>query len=148
MMPQSLPFDQSPTDSLPLTSACKVQVNVMALHTSPSYWGIDALEFNPARWLQASESGGEPALTTPPRGRFIPWSMGPRVCPGQKMSQVEFVAVIATLFRRCNAQPVIKKGEDTDGARQRLLGLMQDSQAMLTLQMNRPKDVLIQWTER
>lgn len=64
------------------------------------------------------------------------------------MSQVEFVAVIATLFRRCNAQPVIKKGEDTDGARQRLLGLMQDSQAMLTLQMNRPKDVLIQWTER
>jgi cytochrome P450 len=120
----------------------------MALHTSPSFWGPDALDFNPARWLQASESVEEPALTTPPRGRFIPWSMGPRVCPGQKMSQVEFVAVIATLFRRCNAQPVIKKGEDTDGARQRLLDLMQDSQAVLTLQMNRPKDVLIQWMAR
>ncbi|OAL04694.1 cytochrome P450 [Phaeosphaeriaceae sp. SRC1lsM3a] len=146
--PQSIPFDQSPARSLPLTTKYSVQVNTMALHTSPSYWGSDALEFNPARWLKPCESGGEQVLMKPPRGRFIPWSIGPRVCPGQKMSQVEFVAVIATLFRTCNAHPVINEKENLVDAKKRLLQLMQDSQPVLTLQMNRPTDALIRWTKR
>ncbi|GJC86382.1 hypothetical protein ColLi_09220 [Colletotrichum liriopes] len=43
---------------------------------------------------------------TPPRGSNLPWSGGPRMCPDQKMSQVEFVTVIATLFRQCTAESV------------------------------------------
>ncbi|KAH7406696.1 cytochrome P450 [Phaeosphaeria sp. MPI-PUGE-AT-0046c] len=146
--PQLIPFEKSPTKSLLLTTTYSVQVNTMALHTSPSYWGSDALEFKPARWLQASESGGKEMLITPPRGRFIPWSMGPRICPGQKMSQVEFVAVIATLFKKCNAQPMVQDEENFDEVRQRLLELMQDSKPVLTLQLNRPQDVMIRWRER
>jgi len=78
----------------------------------------------------------------------MPWSVGPRVCPGQKMSQVEFVAVIATLFRRCSALPVVREGESTELARQRLLHLLQDSQPVLTLQINKPEDVHIHWAKR
>lgn len=64
------------------------------------------------------------------------------------MSQVEFVAVIATLFRTCNAHPVINEKENLVDAKKRLLQLMQDSQPVLTLQMNRPTDALIRWTKR
>jgi hypothetical protein len=64
------------------------------------------------------------------------------------MSQVEFVAVIATLFRKCNAQPIAREGESTHLARQRLLDLLQDSQPVLTLQINRPEDVHIHWAKR
>jgi cytochrome P450 len=120
----------------------------MALHTSPSTWGPDALAFNPARWLRPVEEGAQPELVTPPRGTYLPWSVGPRTCPGQKMSQVEFVAVVATLFRRCTARPVVREGESVQLARRRVLGLVQDSRPVLTLQMGRPGEVLLEWAKR
>ena len=64
------------------------------------------------------------------------------------MSQVEFVAVIATLFRRCNARPIAREGESVQLARQRLLDLLEDSQPVLTLQINKPEDVHIHWDKR
>lgn len=150
----------SSPSSFTLRAPCAIYINTVALHTSPSTWGPDALTFNPARWLQPSVSGDndndseapqqqqQQHLMTPPRGAFLPWSGGPRVCPGQKMSQVEFVTVIATLFRRCAAEPVPREGESMPQARQRLLDLTQDSQPILTLQMNRPQDVRLRWTKR
>ncbi|WQF83646.1 Putative cytochrome P450 [Colletotrichum destructivum] len=153
--------DSSPSSSstspssFTLRAPCAIYINTVALHTSPSTWGPDALTFNPARWLQPSVSGYNDSeapqqqhLMTPPRGAFLPWSGGPRVCPGQKMSHVEFVTVIATLFRRCTAEPVPREGESMPQARQRLLDLTQDSQPILTLQMNRPQDVRLRWTKR
>lgn len=121
-------------------------VNTMALHTLPSIWGPDSLEFKPSRWLDPNAP--EPVLITPPHGTYIPWSIGPRSCPGMKMSQVEFVSVMATLFRRCNARPVRKEGESEEQARQRLMDLMQDSQNVLTLRMTRQDEVGIEWVER
>jgi hypothetical protein len=59
------------------------------------------------------------------------------------MSQVEFVTVIATLFAKCNAEPMARIGESMHQARQRLLDAMEDSQPVLTLQMNNPADVYI-----
>ena len=64
------------------------------------------------------------------------------------MSQVEFVTVIATLFGKCTAQPVLGMGESTEEGRRKLVNLMEDSQPVLTLQMNRPKDVRIEWRRR
>jgi len=132
--------------SFQMTAPCTIYVNTVALHTSYSTWGSDALSFNPARWLQPGTP--EPAFIAPQQGTFMPWSVGPRICPGQKMSQVEFVAVVATLFRRCSARPVVREGESTQLARQRLLDLLQDSQPVLTLQMNRPEDNHIHWADR
>ncbi|GKT86482.1 cytochrome P450 [Colletotrichum tofieldiae] len=138
------------TRCLAVMAPAVVYINTVALHTSPSTWGPDALDFKPARWLQpaSGEADAAPQLMTPPRGAFLPWSGGPRMCPGQKMSQVEFVTVIATLFRKCTAEPVPKKGESMEQARQRLLALTQDSQPIVTLQMKRPKDVHLRWTRR
>lgn len=89
-----------------------------------------------------------PELITPAKGTFIPWSGGPRICPGMKMAQVEFVAVIATLFRSCKAEVVLKEGETDVQARERLETLMGESQPLLTLQMENPEDVVLRWVLR
>jgi cytochrome P450 len=146
---QELPCVNSPSAPFSLPAPFAVGVNTMALHTSTATWGPDALKFNPARWIQpCSTEEAKETIITPPRGTFIPWSSGPRVCPGQKMSQVEFVTVIATLFRRCTAKPAAMRGETEDEMKQQLLALMQDSQPILTLQMNRPNEVLLSWKRR
>jgi hypothetical protein len=132
--------------SFHLEGPSAVHVNTMALHTSSSTWGPDALAFNPARWLLTD--GIQATISTPPRGTFLPWSISPLACPGQKMSQVEFVAIIATLFGQCSARPIGRASESAQQASQRLLDLLQDSQPILTLQINRPEDVAIQWVGR
>ncbi|KAK2029011.1 cytochrome P450 [Colletotrichum zoysiae] len=145
-----------------------VYINTVALHTSPSTWGPDALAFKPSRWLQPAnaavpgdekeeeaevkkkgdQSPPSQQFFTPPRGTYVPWSGGPRACPGQKMSQVEFVTVVATLFRRCTVEPARRAGESAEGARRRLLDLTRDSQPIVTLQMKRPDEVRLRWTRR
>lgn len=124
-----------------------IYINNSALHTNPETWGADSLEFRPTRWL-AQDSTSSDVFVTLPRGRFIHWSGGPRVCPGQKMSQVEFVAVIATIFKRYTVAPVLEKGETVEAARERLRGVMLDSQPRLTLQMNKPHEVKLKWSRR
>lgn len=64
------------------------------------------------------------------------------------MAQVEFVAVIATLFRSCKAEVVLKEGETDVQARERLETLMGESQPLLTLQMENPEDVVLRWVLR
>ncbi|KAH7018085.1 cytochrome P450 [Microdochium trichocladiopsis] len=182
-VPQTIPCSPTsatestklPTLSIP--APCAVYVNTVALHTSRATWGEeDAMDFNPARWVKPATGTRESAETveaedaapetlisssgaggvTP--GSFLGWSSGPRKCPGQKMSQVEFVAVIATLFGRCRVEPDI--GSDPAGsdektreeslcaARQRLLDVAQDSGILFTLAMNKPRDVRLRWTPR
>ena len=64
------------------------------------------------------------------------------------MSQVEFVAVIMTLFKRFTVAPMLEKGETMEDAKERLRGVMKDSQQRLTLQMNNPQDVRLKWSKR
>src|SRR5271156_6880238 len=126
----------------------RIYINNAALHSNPRTWGDDALIFRPTRWLTDDSTISQSSPILMPRGTFLPWSVGPRVCPGQKMSQVEFVAVFVTLFRRCRVEPALSGGESMEEARQRLIEITKDSQPRLTLQMNRPRDVILKWTRR
>ncbi|KAK1994420.1 cytochrome P450 [Colletotrichum falcatum] len=172
--PASLAPAPGPSPSgFPLGAAPSiVYINTVALHTATSTWGPDALAFKPSRWLRPAaaavpgeEGGGKgegegegegqgergartPQFVTPPRGTYLPWASGPRMCPGQKMSQVEFVSVLATLFRRCAVGPAPRAGESEERARRRLAELTRDSQPVLTLQMRRPDEVRLRWTRR
>lgn len=67
------------------------------------------------------------------------------------MSQVEFVASIMTILRQCKIDPVIDttNGEKTmEDARNRVAGVIEDSQPRLTLQMNRPENLKIKFERR
>jgi cytochrome P450 len=118
-----------------------VYVSAQSMHLDRAIWGPDVLSFNPARWLDAAT--GE--LLTPAKGTFLPWSGGPRVCPGMKFSQVEFVAVFATMFRSARCEALRGEGETGEQARARLEGIMADSVSKLTLQVRDPSQVKLTW---
>ncbi|OAX83807.1 hypothetical protein ACJ72_01828 [Emergomyces africanus] len=124
-----------------LSPPMNVMVCQLSMHLDPAIWGADAGEFRPSRWVD--ESG---QLVVPPKGSYIPWSSGPRICPGIKMSQVEFVATMATLFRTAGCEPLPTAGIEKPGAlRKRLLQLTEDSVSRLTLQLRNAGDVELRW---
>lgn len=128
-----------------------VYLQMSALHTDPTYWGEDSLVWRPDRWITSSdhEDGtqdfeGE-KLVEHVNGRFLPWA---RICPGRKFSQVEFVAAVATLFRRQRVRPVREKGESFEQASERLMGLLEDMSLTTTLRMKHPERLKLVWEER
>ena len=133
-----------------------VIVNVEGLHTDPKIWGPDVLLWRPSRWLRPaqSEKATSPAtiqesFIDPEPGAYIPWADGPRSCVGRKFSQVEFVAVLATLFSQYRVRPVLREGEsEADG--QRALQNMVDNSTIsaITLQMREPKKRALRWEKR
>lgn len=58
------------------------------------------------------------------------------------------MAVMMTIFRSYRLTPVVEKGETVEIARERLEGVMADSQPSVTLQMNKPRDVKLRWEKR
>lgn len=130
-------------------------INAQALHTDPQTWGSDALEWRPGRWLTPPPpSSSTPKTTnelpiTPHPGTFIPWADGPRECVGRKFSQVEFVAVLASLFSRYSVGPVLVDGESEEDARRALVRMVEESAiSAITLQMLEPRRRGLRWWRR
>ena len=117
-------------------------LNTAALHTLPSYWGADSMVWRPGRWLDEKEE-----LIQPPPGMFNPWTAGPRVCPGKKFAQVEFVAVIARLFQKGRVRPKMQAGEKQEAAFQRAKDVVADSTLDVTLHMVHPEKVRLVWQD-
>jgi cytochrome P450 len=120
----------------------KMFVSACSLHLAPNIWGNDALFFRPSRWIS-----GE-CFFEPPKGAYLPWSGGPRICPGLKMAQVEFLAVLFTIFKEWEVEVVRRDGETIEEARNRVKRCVDDSQSRITLQMNNPKGVVLRWRRR
>lgn len=110
------------------------------------------MEWRPQRWIARSTNRTstieEETLVTPPPGTYAPWSGGPRVCPGKKFGQVEFVAIMATLFREYRVEPVPHEGESMESARARTLAAVKDSGMVLLLQMLRPERIGVRWVKK
>lgn len=153
--PQSLTLGEK-THLLPPNTA--VNINVQALHTDPQTWGSDALDWRPSRWLRTSPATPgindnhtspmtEETFIEPEAGTFIPWADGPRECVGRKFSQVEFVAVLASLFRHYRVRPVVEDGEEGEADGWRALVQMVDDSAIsaITLQMLDPRSRSLRW---
>ncbi|KAJ9614549.1 hypothetical protein H2200_002686 [Cladophialophora chaetospira] len=109
-----------------------VTLNFAALHSHTKYWGNDALAFRPDRWIvPGQKKTGEPLLFQPAPGSFVPWNGGPRVCPGKKFSQVEFVRVIFSLFANGSRVDLVKEaGESEQAAKAKVL--------KICLRLNKP----------
>ena len=125
-----------------------ILVNVTALNTCPEYWGPDALAWRPDRWIVTKEKSADIAeeeIMQPPKGRFVPWASGPRVCPGKKFAQVEFVAVMARLFRNHRVKVVLMEGECEHEVKKRVIDTVEDSKLGMTLRMNHPERVTLAW---
>ncbi|OAQ64573.1 cytochrome P450 monooxygenase [Pochonia chlamydosporia 170] len=139
------------TGSVQLPANTRIYVNSVAVHLLPIWRDInrasdppfykpdpdniaDEYAFRPSRWINQPNEAQR--IYHPPKGTWIPWAMGPRVCPGQKMAQVEFTAVMLTLLRRHRIDVVPLVGEGRKETEDRLDAALCDSSWVTVLQMN------------
>ncbi|KAH8883485.1 cytochrome P450-like protein [Thozetella sp. PMI_491] len=147
------------------------------VHKHPKYWGADTEEWKPERWIQAprrspqdemqqgqpkQEEVGESAsyeneyeddevlLPPPARGNFLGWSEGARDCPAKKFSQVEWVALLAALFRDWKVEPQRLENETAAEAQTRAAEFIEkdSSYGGLLLQLMHPERVPLVWSRR
>jgi cytochrome P450 len=107
-------------------------------------WGPDHLAFRPSRFTNPSSPEAEQVQ----RRYFLPWSRGPRQCPGMKIAQIEFVAVIVTILSRARVECARLAGETVEMAAKRTMRAVRNSSQAVALQVNKPRDVVIVWKER
>jgi len=134
-----------------------VMPSLLAVQTHPKYWH-DPLLWQPSRWISVSPppQSNEPELdlasrlrlevvVTPAQSTFFPWSDGPQNCPGAKFAQVEFVAVLACLFRDHRVGIVPAPNESFANARKRVLAMTEDCDLELLLRMRNADKVRLAW---
>lgn len=93
-----------------------INIHVVGLHRDPAIWrnlniqkgettnDQDEHMFRPSRWLNPPGSA-HPLFQPPNKGvlHYLPWSAGPRVCPGQKMAQVRVFPSLLSHSKKQNA---------------------------------------------
>lgn len=133
-----------------------VKVDIVAMQHDPNVWGSDAWDFRPDRWIRQTspETDAEdvqPAQTTSERtydwqskslvspataGSFMPWTGGPRVCPGKKFSQVEFTRAVFEMFRDgARVRVAEEEGESQEEARTRAWEILNQTRISFVLKM-------------
>ncbi|OTB18118.1 hypothetical protein K445DRAFT_308759 [Daldinia sp. EC12] len=148
------------------------------VHQHPKYWGPDAQSWIPTRWIgkakdnetskptaevqtrdpmeqnedsQRQKGGNDEVLLPPPsRGNYLGWSEGARDCPGKKFSKVEWVAILAALFRDWKVEPRLLEKETFAEARTRILNFIEKETGYggLLLQLAHPEKVPLVWSRR
>jgi cytochrome P450 len=119
-----------------------ISPSVLASHTHPDYWP-EPLSWKPSRWVVSDSNGSAESLSTPPQGRFYPWSDGPQACLGVKFSQVEFVAVVACLLREKQLLIVPNARESRDDMLKRVRKVTEDCDFQMLLRMKHPEQIRI-----
>ncbi len=131
-----------------------VNPNFLALHVHPPYWGEDALQWRPSRWIvpsasSSSESHTDPleleSFFVPPEGSYYPFSAGARSCPGKRLAQVEFVGVMAALFHEHQVQPVLQAEESMEQGLRRMMDVVDDRGLVLLMQILHPEKAVVEW---
>jgi cytochrome P450 len=131
-----------------LPPQCQLILNLVSLHSDPKSWGSDALTWKPTRFIESI--AGEESLISPSDGSFVPWVSGPRVCPGKKFAQVEFVAVIATVFKNTRVKVASLPRESSMQTKERVLAVIEDSEvgASPVLKMRHPEKIRLIWERK
>lgn len=124
-----------------------VTISCATLMTQPQTWGVDSLEWNPARWVQGSKCGSEHHIV-PQNGTFIPWAHGPRICQGKKFSQVEFVAAIAYMLGEYRVEVAVRGHETREQARKRFKSVLEASYFNMTPKIRWPQSAGVVWVRR
>ena len=76
-------------------------VSIYNLHRSPANWGPTSQQFEPMRF--GPLASGQPSEMNTDY-RYVPFSAGPRRCPGDRFAILEGMAIWATMFRRLDSK--------------------------------------------
>ena len=93
LYPPAWAFGREPTsafdvDGHPVHPGDQLIVSPWVLHRDPRWW-IGADRFRPVRWRNGEADAA-------PKGAYLPFGGGPRVCVGQHFAMLELVLVLAT----------------------------------------------------
>ena len=113
-----------------------VSPGLLDMQIHPQHWD-DSMTWKPSRWITKPASSGEGSeqIIVPQRCTYFPWSDGPQNCPGNKFSQVEFVAMMATLLQGHRVDVVPNPNETPQQAQARALATTHDVDLQLLLRM-------------
>lgn len=143
--PQSLKVGEK---TITIPSNIGVAPSALALQTHPKYW-TEPLVWKPTRWISTTAPPDSDSMTklqnevffTPRKGTYFPWSDGPQNCPGNKFSQVEFVAVMMCLLRDYRISAVQNPGESFKDTRERIMATTNDVNMEMLLRMKNADSV-------
>lgn len=141
--------------------------------------GSDTQNWAPKRWIRASDANqtSQPAqelnkelrkseegfiekprhvdhaevlMQPPSRGNFLGWSEGARDCPGKRFSQVEWVALMAALFRDWKVEIRLEENESLSEAQERTRRFIDENTDYggLLLQLMHPEQLPLVWSPR
>lgn len=107
---------------VPANTDCMIHSS--ATHNHPKYWPVadsniyDGIppspmsSFDPSIWLK-DNSGGSPLIPKP--GSYIPFAEGYRKCNGKRFTQIEFCAVVATIFKEWSVELAVEGDQTSEG---------------------------------
>ncbi|KAI5630976.1 cytochrome p450 domain-containing protein [Phthorimaea operculella] len=90
-----------------LPAGCGILLHLWAMNRHPQYWGPDANQFRPERFLS---EGPEPHEQPAQSASF---SLGPRNCVGYKFALMSLTTLFATLLRRYRILPATTPGKES-----------------------------------
>lgn len=132
-----------------IPKSTRINMSAIGLHTDPDFWGSDYSSWRPSRWIdEDNSSSGRERLCASKIDSLFAWSFGPRVCPGQKFSQVEIFAVLLHLLQNYRVEIVPRPGQDIREAQKETYSLIEESRVGLTLHIPRADLVNLRWVER
>ncbi|CAD0198535.1 unnamed protein product, partial [Chrysodeixis includens] len=85
--------------SVTVVEGCGLFISIWGIHRNPRYWGDDAEQFRPERFLEPLQ---HPAA-------FMPFSHGPRACLGYQYAMMSMKTALATVLRRYRVLPSDEK---------------------------------------
>jgi len=74
-------------------------VHIWALHHMTKYWGPDPDKFNPERFSAENAKNIVPYT-------YLPFGLGPHICPGQKFALTEAKIILAKILQKYTLQLV------------------------------------------
>lgn len=83
--------------------------NMWAIHHDPKFWGPDADEFRPERFLT---DGGKEVKRME---QYIPFSIGKRACPGEPLAKIEIFLYFVAILQKFNIRMPAGKLADFEG---------------------------------
>ncbi|KAJ7235293.1 cytochrome P450 [Mycena haematopus] len=105
-------------DSIPIPKGTLVTVSIRCMNQSEVFWGPNAKEFEPDRWLTLAD---DPLRAKEIQGHrhLITFLDGPRTCLGKSFALAEFKAVLSVLIRNFTLE--FPDGPKTEIVRHRAL---------------------------
>ncbi|PAN38934.1 hypothetical protein GQ55_7G200000 [Panicum hallii var. hallii] len=100
-------------DGVVVPAGVRVLVNAWAIGRDPRYWGEDAEEFVPERFLDGGSAAGVGFKGND--FQFLPFGTGRRQCPGMNFGMAAVEVMLATLVHRFDWEmPAGKEARDID----------------------------------